>query len=253
MKSVLAFVFAFVVLLGANFANAITISGSATPPTQNVVESMGNLANPTGSTFKWTGSGNDQHIASGQVFRHASAFTLDKITVYMSPGNNAATFNSNLSMQIRVYPYGGGAAEPPSALPGTPILTDTGTLPTNFVNNTFQYVTFDVTNTALTANKDYLFLVDFTSAIAPLSGFSSSFVGTLYGNGSGASYPNAIHRIWIERATTHNGDPDWTSGDGGTDDIIFYVQTVPEPSTFVLGGLGLVGLVGYMRKRRNQT
>jgi hypothetical protein len=249
----LAFSISFcAIALSSGIASAITITSSPTPPTTNIVESMGDTSNPTESAFKWVSNADDQHIASGQTFRHASAFTADKITVLMNPKGNAATFNSGLSMQIRVYPYG-GAGEAPSALPGTPILTDTGTLPTNFVDNTFQYVTFDITDTSLLANKDYIFVVDFTSAIAPGSGFNPSFLGTLYGNSTGGSYPTGLHRIWLEHASSHSGGADWDAGDGGTDDIIFYVQTVPEPSTFVLGGLGLVGLVGYLRKQRNQA
>jgi hypothetical protein len=243
MKWTIPLLLASVFLTEAKSVFAIAITGSATAPTTNIVESMSDLSDQQNMPLTWTGNGALQHLGVAQSWNHGTAYTVDKITVLMNPSTNAATFNG-AAMHIRLYTWqaGGGGSAPLTGTPGTPFLNESGTLPNTFVNNTSQYITFDVTDTALLAGQEYGFVVDFTSAVAPGSGFNAGFNGNLIATGTSTFYPAGRTRSWEESNNDYNGI--------GPDDLVFFVQeVVPEPASATLAGIGVVGLIGIIRRR----
>jgi hypothetical protein len=244
MKWIVPVLMAFGFLIGVESTSAITITGSATAPSANVIQSMSDLSSIDNMPLKWIGNGPLEHLGVAQSWNHGAAYTIDKITVLMDPLTNAASFNG-AAMHIRLYTWqaGGSGTAPLTGTPGTPFLNESGTLPNTFVNNTSQYITFDVTDTALLAGQEYGFVVDFTSAVAPGSGFIAGFNGNLIATGNSTFYPAGRTRSWEESNNDYNGI--------GPDDLVFFVQEfVPEPGSATLASIGLVGLIGIARHRR---
>jgi hypothetical protein len=222
MKSALSRIGPFVlivtaVVLPAGDAFGIVVSGSGSPPTTNIEQSQAVIEDTGSGVFRWTADANEAHQISGQTWIHGSAFTLDKITVLFNPLGNAAALNG-MGVSIRIYTYPTSSANglPSTGNPGTPFLNEAGTFPTDLINNTATYLTFDVTNTALLANQQYGFLIDYTD------GPNASYEARLVNNTALASYPNGNQLNFNYFDTNVGGTSDY---DPVNDDLVFYIQS----------------------------
>jgi hypothetical protein len=87
-----------------------------------------------------------------------------------------------------------------------------------------------------------------TVALPPVNGTTTNVFEYLITGGTGL-YANAAGRLEVNGVVRFN--PDGTTGNTFTYNGSF--STVPEPSTVLLVGLGLVGVVAAPRKRRGTT
>jgi hypothetical protein len=128
-----------------------------------------------------------------------------------------------------------------------------GMMPYNVQTDTFGYVIFPLSGSAITGPLTGSVPVDSTMTFSTTQSANTPFTGTY-----GVEFTDTsgqIHYGWINvvmfQNTTHSvssvaGYFDTVPGEGifsGTTNV------VPEPSTYVLVGLGLVGLVGWRIRR----
>jgi hypothetical protein len=145
----------------------------------------------------------------------------------------------NAPIETYLIPVSGAAPVIPAATTPASIatVTDAGTMPASLSDN--DYVTFDISNTALTPNAFYALMVNITSA-------NASYDGRWQTNGPNGSYGPAQEIDYDFRDSTQAGNaPDW---DTPGDDFVFYVSVTPEPTS-----LGLISLAAgplVLRRRR---
>lgn len=228
----------------------VTLSTSLTAPTENVFESFPALGDPSFGdsfvrTFRWidnsVNGAASGHLSTGQTFLvpASSDVVLDAITlrvrefgtsvigqpytleIYHFPSVASGTGDALVSSQSGIFP---NDIPPSSLLASNP-----------------RFWSFDVQNVPLTAGETYGFLVSFDSGPDP-----ERFVNFVI-NFSDA-YPNG--RDFYK----FNTPLEWGFG-GGLRDAQFYLQSVPpapEPSAFLLLGLGAFGLVRHTQRRRRR-
>ncbi len=121
--------------------------------------------------------------------------------------------------------------------------TGSNTGPRDFV---LQYSTTGVAGPFTQFGSQYSLIVSTWTPGTYSTGFHQTFdlssITALDNN------PNAVFRIVDSSTNSINGGTVATAGTGRID--TFTVSTVPEPSTLVLCGLGLIGLVGVSRRRK---
>ncbi len=134
---------------------------------------------------------------------------------------------SGVSSTVRVDLYTGG---------GTAGLLLASTNEVSFMNTTFEYINFDFVSTQLLNPGDlYTMAFVYTAGDAPLHQLTSD----LYAGGIAYDAPNAnspaVDLDFIFREGLHAAAP------------------VPEPTTFLLMGIGLAGLAGAEVRRRRKN
>jgi hypothetical protein len=144
--------FAAAVLAEATFASAITITGSASAPGTNVVVSQ--TARDSSSDLQWR---SDFHQSFGQTFTAPSNFVLDKISYLVFQENAADRSDAGLTMKVDVF-----NAASQAATSGTSLLSggESGVTPA-FGKGAFRWLTFDITDVALTSGSVYGITIDF--------------------------------------------------------------------------------------------
>ncbi len=116
------------------------------------------------------------------------------------------------------------------------LYTETGTMSglTGTSSDFNKYVTFNLTDVALTGGSYYAVMLYFPTQAANRN--------VTWQVSNSASYTGGMAIISTDN-TTYSG---WGSGS----DLVFYATAVPEPSTVVLGLLGVAFLVLRRRSRR---
>lgn len=220
-------------------ARAISISASVNPPSPPFEASQETEnGGATGRIIRTADSGDNTHWVSGQKFQVGASNTiLDRFTLRLQSG---AAGLAGAPVAVYLIPVAAGNTSPAAASSpaSLAIQTDTGNLPGTLNNG--DYVTFDLTDTAVTAGAFYGVLVDLTAA-------NPNYSGQWYVQGSNASYNPAEMWDWNERDSNASSGPDW---DTIGDDMWFYAQTVPEPSSWLIGGLCTLCLAGYRWRYR---
>jgi len=207
-------------------------SVSSTAPTANVAISFttANYSASSGNTFGmgWNGyTGNRRDL--GQTFTTASSFLLDRITVQLQFINANAPGSA---YSLSLYEFPSASSLTASATLGT----WTGTLPNSstlvpaaytYSNGTVgPFLTFDMPNITLSASTTYGFVLSFT-------GLTDNESLSLWTKGGG------FYTGGQQIQTGTAGSMTFTTG---SNDVLFYVQAVPEGSTFamVFGGISLL-------------
>jgi hypothetical protein len=144
--------FASAILAEARFASAITITGSASAPGTNVVVSQ--TARDNNSDLQWR---SDFHQSFGQTFTAPSNFILDKISYMVFQEDAGDRSDAGLTMKVDVF-----SAASQAATSGTSLLSggESGVTPA-FGKGAFRWLTFDITDVALTSGSVYGITIDF--------------------------------------------------------------------------------------------
>lgn len=214
-------------------------SVSSTAPTADVAISFttANYSASSGNTFGmgWKGdTGNRRDL--GQTFTTTSSFLLDRITVQLQfISANAPSSAYSLSL----YEFPSASSLTASSTLGT----WSGTLPNSSIlppaaytfNNgaVGPFLTFDMPNITLSASKTYGFVLSFT-------GLADNESVNLWTKGGG---------FYTGGQQIQTGTAGATTFTTGGNDVLFYVQAVPEGSTFgmVFGGVLLLLLARRFR------
>jgi hypothetical protein len=229
--------FASAVLAEAKFASAITITGSATAPTSDVVVSQ--TSRDDSSDLQWR---SDFHQSFGQTFTAPSNFVLDKISFMVFQENASDRSDAGLTMKVDVF-----SAASQAATSGTSLLSggETGVTPA-FGKGAFRWLTFDISDVALTGGSVYGISIDFA--------FLLDHPAVAGGHKIGGDSPAGMQFIG---GNVFAGGQAFrlfnnTSNMPANQDLAFVLQeaeVIPEPTSAMLAGIG-VGLVGFARRRR---
>ncbi|GAT32727.1 PEP-CTERM protein-sorting domain-containing protein [Terrimicrobium sacchariphilum] len=215
-------------------------SVSSTAPATDVAISF-TTANYSATSVNTVGMGWKGDTGSrrdmGQTFTTTTSFLLDRITVQLQFVGTSAP-GANYSLSLYEFPSAG------SLTASSTVGTWTGTLPGSstlapatytFSNGTVgPFLTFDMPNVTLSASTTYGFVLSFTT-------LASNESLNFWTKGGGAYAGGQQIQTGTAGATTFT-----SSGN----DVLFYVQAVPEGSTFamVLGGALLLFWVRRLRR-----
>ena len=220
---------------------AAVIIRSSNKPSDNVLAQT----SPDGTNPVAIASSPDVKYAAGQSFTTTTAWTLDKISVQYE--KKGATFNENndASLKLILFTYNSAGFDAAAWGPfSAPAVTGTGI--TQVYSEDFSvaaidgatandWLTFDLTtNQSLSATTEYGFALWVSNGTGPVSQNVNFFYNTSNSYAGG------------DRLAVRGGTGNTISLN---QDLNFVLQTVPEPSTFVmlLGGLGALML---LRRRR---
>jgi hypothetical protein len=178
-------------------------------------------------------------------------FALNAITMKLRVGTEAETPIVGSSWVASVFTLSADNDGTPDAYlnAASDKRTAVGTMPalTFSADNFITFVLpFDVS--IVGGGQNYGFMVDFASSNAnnAISGSNTGWVGS-GSNERGDTFG-------LVQTTNEDSYALWS---GGGDDIIFWlghveVEEVPEPSSFILAGIGLVGLIRITRHRNRE-
>lgn len=232
-----------VALLTATATAAVDISTTVgtTAPTSNVTLSLStlnytpNVSNTIG--YGWKG---DTRRDIGQTFTTTSAFTLDKISLQVQYVGSAAP---GASYSLSLYQFANSSSLTSTATLGTweGALPDATTLVPaayNFSSGTVgPFLTFDIPDIALSSGVTYGFVLSFTS-------LSASETMNFWVKGGGYYSGGQQIETSVAGATTFTNS--------GGNDLLFYVQSVPEPSAHALISTGAMLAPALLLLRKKQ-
>lgn len=147
---------AILLAAGAAPSHAMTVTSSTAPPDGPFVLAS-NVAGDVGSYTCTRGTGADTQI--GQTFRPSSSFELDRITLRVRPQTAVAG--------VLVILYVGTFADAGDASMDALLAAEIRALPQNLPIGTLSYLTFDITNLQLDANRQYGFVLGFSGGDHP--------------------------------------------------------------------------------------
>lgn len=233
-----------VVLMNAAAVAAVDISTTVNTvaPATNVTLSL-STANYTANSSNTIGYGwkGDTRRDIGQTFTTTSAFTLDKITLQVQFVGSAAP---GASYNLSLYQFPSSSSLAASSTLGTwsGTLPDaTSLVPTGYSFNSGAvgpFLTFDIPDIALSSGVTYGFVLSFASLTASESMNFWVKGGGYYANGQ-----------QIETGTV--GATTFTNSGGN--DLLFYIQSVPEPSSHALISVGAMVVPAWLLLRKRQS
>jgi len=214
--------------LSASAVNAATIitDFGATAPTGNIVVSQTTANGTDQGQRQWRNSGTRRDL--GQTFNLTSSTTIDSIYVRVSAQTSAVGADaSGASVTLTLSNY----TNTTDFTPDSTVNTFTATLPLTLASSDF--IKFDIDNTFLAAGQ-YGFQLSFDNPSA-----TNKFVNLAL-NFDSDGYTSGLQ---VESTDGTN----FTAG-GGTPDLLFYVQGIPEPTSIGLLALGGLALLARRRK-----
>ena len=232
-----------VVLMNATAMAAVDISTTvgSSAPSANVTLSVSTLNyTPNASNTIGYGWKGDTRRDIGQSFTTTSAFTLDKITLQVQFVGSAAP---GASYSLSLYQFPSSSSLVASSTLGTwnGTLPDATTLvPAGYSFNSGAvgpFLTFDIPDIALSSGVTYGFVLSFAS-------LSSSESMNFWVKGGGY-YANGQE---IETGTV--GSTTFTNSGGN--DLLFYIQSVPEPSAHALISVSAMLVPAWFMLRKKQ-
>jgi hypothetical protein len=234
MKSyakVLAAAIAPVCGLSATTAFGASIGASVAAPTGNV--EIQQLTYQNDSDLVWTSV---VHQAFGQTFTVGAGFTLDAVSFIVQQENDPPDRSTaGHTMRVQVYNVG-SLLDADGSTGNTLVVNETGVTPA-FGYGVDTWLRFDVANTALPAGT-YGMSIDFDFLLNGSGGFPGGH--RIGGSGAGIRYnSNEVYA----------GGAGFRSPGGafsGDNDLAFVIQSIPEPTSLSMLGLGAASL---MRRR----
>jgi hypothetical protein len=237
---VVPLLFASAVLVEARFASAITITGSATAPTTDVVVSQTTRDNS--SDMLWRSDG---HQSFGQTFTAPANFVLDKISYLVFQEDAEDRSDAGLTMKVDLF-----SAASEAVTSGTSLLSggESGVTPA-FGKGAFRWLTFDVSNIALTGGSIYGITIDYAFSLDHPTVAGGHKIGG--GDPAGMQFVGGNVFAGGEAFRLTNG----SSSLSANQDLAFVLQEaeiVPEPASsmlFVIGAMVTCRMRSRMQKR----
>jgi len=207
---------------------AVVVTSDSSAPTSYFANST---VSAGGLQWRWDDV-NGRRDVGQSFYTGTAALTLDKITFQIVSNSTPGAGAANAPFTLNVYQVSSASAFPTA---GTAILTETGSLSAVHATSADlgKYITFDMTNTALSASSYYAVILSFDSqAVARNMVWQVS--------NTPASYPNG-QCIISTNGTTFSAN----------NDLVFYASAIPEPrgGFLTLAGLGSVFIAFRLRKR----
>lgn len=227
-----------VLLAPAHGALVITNQGGSTP-TSSLISAT--TQDPTGSTtFRYNNDsgGANSNRDFGQTFSVTSGFTIDFLTLRVGPVNAIASNSSpSTSVTLNFYEVSGSTL-------GTQVLSVSAALPTNFAND--DYIRLDLTGASeinFSASQTYAWTLRFDN-------FNANNALQLANAATGGySGGQAIRDEWTSTSGTITNRGDWSFSSDVNRDFVFYINAIPEPSTYALLAMGAASLFALRRFR----
>jgi hypothetical protein len=227
----------FAWMADARCASAITITGSATAPTSDVVVSQ--TARDSSSDLVWR---SDAHQSFGQTFTAPANFVLDKISYLVFQEDASDRSDAGLTMKVDVF-----SAASETVTSGTSLLSggESGVTPA-FGKGAFRWLTFDVSNIALTGGSVYGITIDYAFSLDHPTVAGGHKIGG--GDPAGMQFVGGNVFAGGEAFRLTNG----SSSLSANQDLAFVLQEaeiVPEPASSMLFVIGAM-VTCRMRSRR---
>ena len=217
-----------VLALTGSAPGAMIISMSSSAPTANVAISQ--TGGGTLQQFNYSQTGDNMPRDAGQSFLVGpGGLTLDKITVNLNRLNTPNYDGKSMTLEIFTLTDGSDFT------PNSTVSTEGGSFLADMqsqYNSNNTYLTFDITDVALSAGQQYGFLLMHDANVG-------AYDMRVHRNSAGeGGYTDGIGIVQLQSTTF--------SAMGG--DLEFYLQAVPEPATMSLLALG--GLAVLRRRRK---